>query len=194
MPILFSRLCDLLSELEKLRTRQRPLLSRVLEDKCKGIIIKWFSDHRTLIDGNDTDGVALLSSLLPARRPYRVYGLKAASLTKILGRCFGLVGTERMRELERWKDPNKGDLGIGVERILKDTPNAVRDPVTVKQVDHVLDRVAARNQFSGPEIRAKKDDQAPSRVDDILMSILYTLRRMKPSGSPGCYSKTTALF
>ncbi|MCJ1438077.1 hypothetical protein MMC27_007464 [Xylographa pallens] len=175
MPILFSRLCDLLAELEKLHTRPRPLATDVLEAKCKRIIINWFNDHRTLIDAEDTNGVALLSSLLPERRSDRVYGLQALSLTKVLGRCFGLVGTDRMRELERWKDPNRGDLGIGVERILKDTPNSVQAAVTIEQVDSILNNVAARNRFSGPEIRAKKDDRSHSKIDDILRYILHRL-------------------
>ncbi|MCJ1382849.1 hypothetical protein MMC17_005962 [Xylographa soralifera] len=175
MPIIFCRLCDLFSELEKLHTRKRPLAPKILEEKCKQNIIKWFDDHRALIDADDTDGGGLLSSLLPARRSDRVYGLKAASLTKILARCFGLVGTDRMRELERWKEPNRGDLGIGVEKVLEDTPNSVQDPVTIEQIDHVLDRVAARNRFSGPEIRAKKDCRSQSKVDDMLRSIYYRL-------------------
>ncbi|MCJ1285878.1 hypothetical protein MMC26_005220 [Xylographa opegraphella] len=178
MPLLFSRLCNLLSELENLRTRQRPLPPNVLEEKSKRSIIKWFNDHRTLIDADDTDGVALLSALLPARRSDRVYGLQAASLTKVLGRCLGLVGTERLRELERWKDPNKSDLGAGVEKVLTDTPNPVQDPVTIEQIDHALDRVAARNRFSGPEIWAKKEDRNGAKVDDILR---YTYFRLRPN-------------
>ncbi|MCJ1395352.1 hypothetical protein MMC18_008236 [Xylographa bjoerkii] len=160
MPILFSRLCDLLSELEKLHIRKRPLSPKALEEKCKRHITKWFEDHRTLIDADGTNGVALLSSLLPARRSDRVYGLQAPSLTK---------------ELERWKEPNGGDLGICIEKILKDTPNSLQNLVTIEQIDAVLDGVAARCRFSGPEIQAKKDQRDRSKIDDKLGTIYYRL-------------------
>ena len=176
MPFHFSLLSRLLSKLEDIHTHKPPLAPKAREEKCKRYIISWFEEHRSLIDANETDGVALLSSLLPAKRSDRVYGFQSPSLTKILGRCLGL-GESRKQELQRWKEPNGGDLGICIERVLIATPNPekVQNTITIEEIDAVLDALAARNRFSGPEIRAKKGQHGPSKVDDMLASIYHRL-------------------
>lgn len=181
MPFQFSLLCQLLSQLEKITTHEPLYPPKVVASKTETEINSWFTQHRLLVDDLATDGVALLSALLPERRTDRVYQLQPPSLTKILGRCFSL-GSSRLPLLKRWEQPGCGDLGLCVERVLNETPFPANphDPVTIEQIDAVLTRIASRCRFSGPSIRAGHNTAARVNVDSELATIYH---RLSPGGS-----------
>ena len=120
MPFLFSYVCDLLQALDdnqRTKTGQKPTAD---------IVEEWFTKHRSLINRDDHDDTALLSTLFPEKRTDRVfrYGLKR--LEGIIGRGLGL-GMTRKEELGRHADAKWSmDLAESVERILRDT---VRDAI-----------------------------------------------------------------
>lgn len=179
MPFPFRFLCELLSRLEQVATRDPSLLLKALRQKYNAEIYAWFDIHRLLVDAPDTDSVALLSALLPERRTDRVYNLQPPSLTKILGRCFSL-GSSRLLLLQRWETPGGGDLGQCVERVLKEAPFPCHShgTVTVEEIDTVLNQIATRSQWSGPQIRAKRNGSASIDIESMLSSI-YS--RLKPN-------------
>ncbi|CAK7268586.1 hypothetical protein SEPCBS119000_003136 [Sporothrix epigloea] len=173
MPFSFDHVCNLFQQIEDL-----PPARRNQPGVVKQLIYAWFAAHRTaveeMVNGTDTDtesattsppaaaassAVALLSTLLPDRRTDRVYGLQARSLQRTLVRALGL-GHSRISELSRWMQPCRDgtdgpvDLADCVEAILHRTPNPVPAvPVSVEEVDAVLQSVAAQCRFSGPAIR-----------------------------------------
>ena len=176
MPFPFSFLCDLLSTIERITTRDASLSAKVRNRKLDEEVYLWFRKHRLLVDDKDIDGVALLSSLLPEKRSDRIYHLQSASLTSILGRCFRL-GSSRFPALQRWKTPGGGDLGLCVERVLREAP-FVDQPcgtVTLEQIDTLLNELATRSRFSGPEIRRKRSSGGPTNINDMLASIYFSL-------------------
>lgn len=117
MPFRFVYVCDLLETLQGIRDREPPNLPKEAQRKFNEAIEKWFVSHRRSID-NETDGLALLSTLLPEKRTDRVYGLQEGSLEKVIGRVLGLPNSRRI-DLERWRQPGAGDLGDCVERVQK---------------------------------------------------------------------------
>lgn len=165
MPFKFSHISDLLSKLERLKTRDPPLLQKELDREYRRVIEYWFREHRREIDSPGTDGVALLSTLFPEERTDRVYGLQEARLTLLVGRCLYLPST-RFKTLEGWKTPGNGDLGACVEKVQKDfdcepKPGAA---VTIEEVDHALQHLASKCRFSGPEVRSSVPAEAPVRT------------------------------
>jgi DNA ligase-4 len=117
MPLLFVYVCDLLEQLEQIKVRYPPYLPKDQERRTSEKIEDWFRRHRQRIDG-DTNGVALLSALLPETRTDRVYELKEKSLEKIIGRAQALPNSRRA-DLARWRQPGAGDLGDCVERVFR---------------------------------------------------------------------------
>ncbi|MCJ1407446.1 hypothetical protein MMC19_001517 [Ptychographa xylographoides] len=176
MPFPFGWVCDLLSDVETITTRHPPLLSNNLKTERELRIVAWFQSYRSQIDSVETDGVALLSGLLPEKRVDRVYNLQSRSLTRTLGRCFCL-GASRLPLLLRWNEPGGGDLGQCVERVLNQTPYSEqsRDPVTVEQIDAVLNEIATRSRFSGPDLRDKRKENGPVQLEKRLASIYCRL-------------------
>ncbi|EPE02709.1 atp dependent dna ligase domain protein [Ophiostoma piceae UAMH 11346] len=169
MPFPFSHVCDLLQQ-----TSDLPPLRRNQTRVVNQIVYSWFCKHRQAIDqlGEDVSSakpaVALLSTLLPERRPDRVYGLQARGLQRILVRILGL-GHSRAAELSRWERPveygEAVDLADCVEAILLRTPNpATAHPVTVEEIDAVLEIVASRCRFSAPSIRQNDDVSSPTQA------------------------------
>ena len=122
MPFPFLYVCDLLERLQEIWARDPPLLPKEAQLKSKEVIERWFMNHRRRID-NETDGLVLLSTLLPEKRTDRVYMLQANKLEKIIGRGLALPNSRRI-DLERWRQPGAGDLGDCVERVQK---QGVRD-------------------------------------------------------------------
>ncbi|KAI9765067.1 MAG: hypothetical protein M1835_007464 [Candelina submexicana] len=177
MPFQFSFLSNLLSDLEAHITRDPPHLPARVKELCKDTILQWFRNHRHRIDSNEIDGVALLSALFPERRTDRVYGLREASLSKVLGRILGLH-TTRLPELNAWKQKGRGDLAECVERILEQTPNAKQDDVhsvTIEEVDQALASIAAQSRFSGPKVRANAQSHAADTLEQLLKPIFQRL-------------------
>ena len=112
MPLAFAAVCELLDECHSLCLSERPL---------KQTLESWFAHHRSHIDAHDTNVVALLSTLLPEKRPDRVYFIQAGSLEKIVGRGLAL-GASRIRDLTRYRQGGSNiDLAGCVESILKST-------------------------------------------------------------------------
>ena len=179
MPFRFAYLCDLLSSLEALQTRDPPHLPARLKEEYRKTIEQWFRNHRTRIDSSTTDCVALLSALFPERRTDRVYNLKEPSLVRILGRCLSL-GATRAKELNGWRERGRGDLGDCVERVQRQAEMPVPrsgNEVMVEQVDAALAQIAAKCRFSSPAVRNRgnETDCAASDLDGILKPLLHRL-------------------
>jgi len=155
MPFKFNHVCDLLSKIERWKTREPPLLQKELDLEIRRVIEYWFREHRHEIDDPGTDGVALLSTLFPEKRTDRVYGFQEMRLTPIIARCLYL-NSHRTKILHGWKTAGNGDLGTCVERALREfdcepNPGAA---VTVEEVDHALQQLASKCRFSGADIRS----------------------------------------
>ncbi|KAL2110292.1 hypothetical protein VUR80DRAFT_1363 [Thermomyces stellatus] len=147
MSLPFSLVCQLLETLHEQCVAGRH------RQTCE-TVQRWFQHHRQLIHALDSrHGAALLSMLLPARRTDRVYCIQTSRLEKIFARAQRL-GTSRVRELYRYKEPGSGvDLADCIFTILKATPNPVQH-VTVLEIDTLLHAVASAVPFSAPAIRA----------------------------------------
>lgn len=158
MPLLFAQLCDLLSALEDLATRDPPLLPARYRQRRNETMKSWFKSHHVTINAPDIDAVALLSALFPAKRSDRVYGIQGDRLTQSLRRYLRL-GKGRWPQLDQWKQSGRGDLGDCVERVLLQAEfpeQHGRNRVTLDQVDQALAIVAARCRFSAPKVRARE--------------------------------------
>ncbi|KAL8721985.1 MAG: hypothetical protein Q9181_007589 [Wetmoreana brouardii] len=159
MPLPFRSVSDLLEALEQSAASTKKALKGWLDQRNRDIIESWVKSHKITVDSAEVDVVALLSAIFPEKRTDRVYSLQAPSLSRILGRCFGL-GIERRKQLEEWKTPGHGDLGSCVERTLRQTEHGdVRNSVTLDEIDSTLLDIAAKNRFSAPGVReAAKDN------------------------------------
>ena len=172
MPLLLTRLCDLLSALEDLSTRDPPYLPARYNQRLNEVITSWFKSHNVSINSPDIDVVALLSALFPGKRTDRVYNIQPPRLTKLLRRCLRL-GRSRWPQLDQWKEPGKGDLGACVERVLQGAELPIphtRNRVTLEQVDGALATVAARCRFSAPSVRSReleKDGEISTAFENI---------------------------
>ncbi len=112
MPLPFCLVCEVLDECYE-SYRVRKTTQHALE--------RWFTRNRVRIDAHDTNIAALLSTLLPEKRPDRVYCIQAPTLEKIVGRSLSL-GISRKLELARHRKPGSGvDLGECIEGILSMT-------------------------------------------------------------------------
>ncbi|KAL8711698.1 MAG: hypothetical protein Q9220_003869 [cf. Caloplaca sp. 1 TL-2023] len=153
MPLLFNAVSDLLQTLENNAASTKAAMRGWLDTKNKGTIESWVKSHHVTVDSAVVDTVAVLSAIFPDKRTDRVYGLAASSLSKILGRSFRL-GAERVQQLNKWRLPGHGDLGLCVERALQETEHQpVRNPVSLDQVDSTLLQIAAKCRFSAPSVR-----------------------------------------
>ncbi|KAL8770462.1 MAG: hypothetical protein Q9209_003888 [Squamulea sp. 1 TL-2023] len=158
MPFLFSAVTDLLQALEDNATSTKRAMEGWLDQKNKDHIDSWVRSYKVTIDSPTVDAVSVLSALFPDKRTDRVYGLQAPSLSKILGRCFRL-GVARIKQLDQWKNPGNGDLGVCVERTLRETehgPNT--NPVSLNEIDTMLHNIAAKSRFSAPNVRSAAKD------------------------------------
>ncbi|KAK4565748.1 hypothetical protein LTR86_003597 [Recurvomyces mirabilis] len=153
MPFPLSAHTLLLSRLEKIETRQPPSLPQEKAEALRLETQKWFKSHQKAINELDVPGsVALLSALLPERRTDRVYGIQTQSLCRILCRSLGLTSS-RSKDLQVCKQPGHGDLGACLERVLKAGGSIARPPVSLEEIDAMLEQLAGQCRFSGPAIR-----------------------------------------
>lgn len=152
----FAYFCDLLSQLESARVAQATSSAKRI-DPDVSVVTRWFDRHQKQIHGGRTDRLAFLSCLFPERRPDRVYGLREASLVKVIGRCL-LLGASRKQQLDRWRERDGGDLGQCVENVMQQAENHVHGllEVTVEEVDRALDRIASKSRFSAESVRRKR--------------------------------------
>ena len=145
MPLLFTHLCNLLSDLEKLSKRDPPLLLAYRQQKYRETIIQWFTARRVSINTPDIDVVALLSALFPEKRTDRVYAIKLKRLTNLLKRCLEL-GKTRAEMLDQWQKPGRGSLCDCVERALRQAefPEQPANQVTLEEIDNALATIAGK--------------------------------------------------
>ena len=177
MPLKFHELCTLLSDLESYFVRVVPLHPNILRKRVQERTRQWFQSHKITITSPEIDAVALLSALLPGERTDRIYSLKAQSLSRRLRGCLCL-GAGRWQLLDEWKTPGQGDLGDCVERALKQSEFPMQLPdneITLEQVDAALGKLAARNRFSGPDVRESKKNDDPKEVDRTLEQVYRRL-------------------
>ena len=168
----FTLLCDLLSSLEANSTAKAITATR-RNDPDNQIIAQWFARYQGHIHHPDADKLALLSSIFPEKRIDRVYYLGPTSLARVIGRCLGL-GSSRLSELDRWRTSGGPDLGSCVENVLSEAENLVPPgrEVMVEEIDKVLNMLASRCRFSGPQIRRQ---HTAVGVDDALSPIYRRL-------------------
>lgn len=170
MPFPFGKVCDLLQTLEHDLKRKRN------QKGAEQIVRAWFAKHRLLIDHDDTDKCALLSTLLPERRTDRVFDTKEKKLCNIFARVHGLGHTRKQR-LTRYETPGSGvDLAECFEEILKETPNLSARDVTVEDIDSILHELASGVGFSSPAVRSSRSTHRSTREDrealgDVFLSL-----------------------
>lgn len=131
MPFQFVYICDLLEDLERIVTRDPPLLSKEVEKQQSSTILNWFKSHRRRLDAFNTDSDAVLSTLLPQRTTDRCYGLSIKELKRILARILSL-SQKQLAQLKNWQcQSSGGDLALFVYQILDDVscpPIAAKKP------------------------------------------------------------------
>lgn len=159
MPLSFKSVCALLQALEDNAANTKKAMKGWLDQRNNDTIESWVKSYKITVVSSEVDVVAVLSAIFPKERTDRVYSLQAPSLTRILGRCFRL-GIERIKQLNEWNTPGRGDLGACVERIVRQTEHqAVPNPVSLDEIDATLLRIAAKNRFSAPGVReVTRDD------------------------------------
>ncbi|KAK3955359.1 ATP dependent DNA ligase [Pseudoneurospora amorphoporcata] len=169
MPFLFSHVCDLLQALDdnqRTKTGLKPTAN---------IVQEWFTKHRSLLNRDDHNDTALLSTLFPEKRTDRIFRHGLGRLERIIGRGLAL-GRTRKEELGRHADAQWGmDLGECVERILRETPNPdppIR-PVTVEEIDSLFHDIASHCHFSSPAVRSSPPSSTPVTREKALGDI-YT--------------------
>jgi len=173
MPLLFTTICDLLSDLESIRKRQPPLLAATVRQETNAQTNRWCQNLNLSINSIDLDAVALLSTLFPKRRTDRVYGIQPRSLSRKLKRILGL-GDGRHQLLDKWQEAGRGDLGCCVERALQQAQFSLqpRDrQVTNEEIDDVLASIAGGYRYSAPKVRAAANGGSEVDVDEQLRSL-----------------------
>jgi DNA ligase 4 len=135
----------------------------------------WFQQHDATIDRKGPGGLALLSCLLPEKRPDRVYGLSQSRLEDIVAQsqCFG---HSRLYELRRLQDRDGLDLASAIEQSLAvtDDPTIPVRPMMIQDINDTLDRVAASCAFSSPDHRGAA---RPGSIDS-RTSLVRAFRRL----------------
>jgi DNA ligase-4 len=92
------------------------------------------------------------------RRPDRVYGLQEKRLERIIEKALGL-GISRVYELQRLQDQQGLDFASAVQQIMSATDETLQPsgPMTIEEIDDMLDGVASTCSFSSSEIRKRVD-------------------------------------
>ncbi|KAK0845938.1 hypothetical protein LTR03_007144 [Friedmanniomyces endolithicus] len=177
MPFPLAKFTALLESLEKVELRNPPLLPAPKAEALKAETERWFRSHRHSIDGLDVrSATALLASMLSERRTDRVYGIQAISLCRILCRTLGLR-SDRTGDLQAYTQPNRGDLGACLQRVLKAGGPPARPPATLEEVDDMLEALAGRCRFSGRSITVSFPP-GPSEGRDKLLGDIF--KRVTP--------------
>ncbi|KAI9720342.1 MAG: hypothetical protein M1828_005726 [Chrysothrix sp. TS-e1954] len=174
MPLKFAYVCNLLDDLEHLESRQVPLPNKEKAKRHTDRIKTWFISHRRLIDAPDTNGIALLSCLLPERRKDRYYGMQEDKLATTIGRCLGL-GSSRVARLTKWRDAREGFASLLCHVVQESDAGTQFRAVTVDEIDETLDELATLARFSGPEHRTLEKRSTKTR-QEILRRVVAGLR------------------
>lgn len=174
MPFDLTHIFKLLQDLEAIYQHD-PRMLKVQEDAAiREATDDWFGKHRRALERRDTNLVAVLSCLFPERRTDRVYNIQVKSLKGIVCRSLFFSHQRRAHIDEELRTPGKGDLGAIVERVqqihdvecLSFGPASapMRDSsVSVDEVDSILQRLAAVQAYSSPQVRATKVTGDPRR-------------------------------
>ncbi|KAL9039279.1 MAG: hypothetical protein Q9180_002624 [Flavoplaca navasiana] len=143
MPFLFGAVTNL-QALEDNAGSTKKAMKGKLDQKNKDCIESWVKSYKIAVDSPSVDAVAVLSALFPNKRIDRVYRLQAPSLSKINGRppttmfatlFIALSATARIKQLDRWKTPGSGDLGLCIERTLRETEHGqIINPISCKHL------------------------------------------------------------
>ncbi|EME81992.1 uncharacterized protein MYCFIDRAFT_30400, partial [Pseudocercospora fijiensis CIRAD86] len=149
MPFPFAELCNLLSRLEDIETHHPPLLPKERPPRRRDVVERWFKSHLRQVNELSVEGLtALLSAVLPHWRNERVYGIQAPSLCRILGRVLRL----NVSELQIYQKPGNGDLAECLMRVLERRGPAAIPPVTLEEVDDMLQTLAGNCHWSDPSV------------------------------------------
>ncbi|KAH6689585.1 ATP dependent DNA ligase domain-containing protein [Plectosphaerella plurivora] len=162
----FVFVCDLLSRLQKQHANGGQPNQGPSRD---AILARWFKDHRGRLDHPSTDMVALFSTLLPEKRVDRVYLIKTPRLAQIIGRACGL-GMTRKANLHLFEEPGNGDLADCVMKVMEEAPNPWYDPkqpVTIEEIDALLDSLASNCHFSSDAVRSRRSATKPLCHEDL---------------------------
>lgn len=171
-PLHFTHVCQLFQELETIENQAPPSLRQSKRDAIQHCVERWFSTHSERIFSADTRGDALFSVLLPYYRTDRVFNIGTEKLSKVLRRVLRL-SSWKVKELEKVNVSGFSDLGVCLERVLKDTDAPARPgALTINDLDKMLVELASRSQFSDPIIKERPSQRSP---DDILRPALLTL-------------------
>ncbi|EKG18897.1 DNA ligase ATP-dependent [Macrophomina phaseolina MS6] len=174
MPFRFTWICDLLQAIEDIECRDPPYLPDRKRALLRNTTEHWFRKHRASLDRPDTDGAAILSTLLPHTRTDRVYSIKAPRMQQLIARCL-FYGVSKVKELGRWKEPGAGDLGQCLAQIEKPhdwEPLPGPGLLTVEDVDAALADIAARCRFSSPAVQKTVAADVPT---EILQPLLFRM-------------------
>ncbi|KAF2230210.1 hypothetical protein EV356DRAFT_509256 [Viridothelium virens] len=150
MSLSFSSLCELLTQLEKIEDQIPPPTALTRQRLKNNKVKQWFKHHRHEIDRTSPE--ALLSSLMPHRRPDRNYAMQEKRLERAIGRCYCL-SLSKVKDLQSYSISGRGDLGSSVERATRDIGSPAIPPVSVEQVDSSLGELASRSRFSNHNVR-----------------------------------------
>ncbi|TLS27236.1 hypothetical protein PpBr36_05507 [Pyricularia pennisetigena] len=143
-------------------------------------IKEWLASHKRRITADHVDLSALISTLLPTKRPDRVYSIQIKRLTSIVARAHHL-GRTRVLQLEAWQQPGSGkDFAECVRDVLSDTPNTCTAPlITVEEVDEILHCIAARSRFSSPKVQSYLPTSG--RTDECHVRLQQLYNRLEPN-------------
>lgn len=161
MSFALSHLIDLLEVLESLYRVVPPLAPVTLSQKASSHIKSWFTFHLPTICNNPRTLVSIFSFLLPDLRADRTYALRENALAKVVGRCL-LLGVRRQNDLSNWRSSNEGDFSSVVQRIMAQAENPLDKPVTIEDVEGILNKLAARCRFSSDALRTTELNQETS--------------------------------
>ncbi|KAK5956428.1 hypothetical protein OHC33_003005 [Knufia fluminis] len=143
--LLFSDICDPLEQLSSFPSAYQ----------TEAITKEWFGRHVDRLQLS-TESLALLSCVMPARRYDRVYGLGEKRIARIAAKAKE-IGTSRQRELERMRKEENLDYATAVMKAVEEcgAQNSSRASLTITELDHTLDQVAAWCDFSDVKLRKR---------------------------------------
>nr|OQO04084.1 hypothetical protein B0A51_18530 [Rachicladosporium sp. CCFEE 5018] len=175
MPFPFADICTLLTRLENIDTHGPLHLPDARKAKVKEVTESWFKSHQSAIAKLGVNGAAaLLSALLPERRTDRVYGIQTPGLCRILCRCLHLQAG-RVKDLRAFAQPGHGDLGLCLERVLRDGGGPPAQPVVIlEEVDDLLVTLAGGCKFSDPSVPQLPAGSSEAR-DELLARLILRL-------------------
>jgi len=131
MPFPFVYVCDLLQELERLFTRDVPLLPSHHREELREETSRWFRRHYRRLDQQGTDSGAVLSMFRPQNVTDRVYGVDASRLESVIARALSLTQAQYFL-LQKWRSkPINGDLAVRVCEVMENmegVSNETKDP------------------------------------------------------------------